>query len=263
MIYKLTFVILIAGTALLTAQTAGPATFATPEEARDGLMKAVADGPDAVRTLFGPGSADIIRTGDAVEDKNVLERFNRLAAEKMQLEPDPMNPDRVTLVIGAEEWPFAVPLVLKNSRWYFDVREGKAEIRRRVIGGNELDAIEICRGYVEAQQMYAAGDWNGGGVPQYARKIISSQGQKDGLYWPGDDSPVAAGFAKAVAEGYSYSAGNTPRPYHGYYYKVLLAQGPAAAGGAQDYVVHGLMIGGFALVDGPPNTAFRESRPSS
>ena len=250
MIRKLIFAMGAAGAAVMLAQTAGPAIYASPEEARDALVQAAHKGMGAVLAIFGPGSADVVRTGDEVEDKNVLERFRRLSAEKTQLEPDPMNPDRMTLAIGVIEFPLAVPLVRKNQRWRFDVEEGKAEIRRRIIGGNELDAIDVCRGYVEAQQAYAGGDWSGAAVPQYARKIISSPGKKDGLYWPGDDSPVAAGFAKAVAEGYS-AAGGAPRPYHGYYYKVLLAQGPAAAGGAQDYVVHGLMIGGFALVAWP------------
>ena len=119
----------------------------------------------------------------------MLVRFRQLAAEKAVLEPDPMNPDRVTLLIGTIEWPMAVPIVRKSGRWSFDIQEGKAEIRRRTIGGNELDAIEICRGYVEAQQTYAETDWDGNGVLEYAKKIVSSEGKKDGLYWPGGDSP--------------------------------------------------------------------------
>ena len=181
----------------------------------------------------------------------MLLRFKQLAAEKAVLEADPMNPDRMRLLIGTIEWPMAVPIVRKGGRWSFDIQEGKAEIRRRTIGGNELDTIEICRGYVEAQQTYAETDWDGNGVLEYAKKIISSEGKKDGLYWPGPDSPVAAGFAKAVAQGYTAPTGGGRQPYHGYFYKVLMAQGPDAAGGAQDYVVHGLMIGGFALVAWP------------
>jgi len=251
MIQKIPFLAIAAGTVLLVAQTGGRATFNTPEEARDALIQAAAQGMDAVKIFFGPGAADIVRTGDAVADKNVLERFNRLAAEKTALEADPMNPNRMTLLIGGVEWPFAVPLDRKNGRWSFDIAEGKAEIRRRTIGGNELDAIEICRGYVEAQEQYAAVPRDGNAVPQYARKIVSSEGRQDGLYWPGEDSPVAAAFAKAVAQGYSATPAGAPRPYHGYLYKVLLAQGPGASGGAQDYVVKGLMIGGFALVAWP------------
>jgi hypothetical protein len=241
---------LLAGTALLTAQTAGTTkTFATAEEASDALVKAAAVGVAGVRELFGPSATGIVHTGDAVHDKQVLEQFQRRAAESTKLEPDSMNPDRVTLLIGTDEWPFAVPIVRKNGRWLFDVAEGKAEIRRRIIGGNELDTIQVCRGYVEAQQTYAETDWDGNGVLEYAKKVASTEGKKDGLYWPGEDSPVAANFAKAVAQG--YGPANAGKGYHGYLYKILLSQGPEASGGAQDYVAHGLMIGGFALVAWP------------
>src|SRR3954453_13353741 len=244
-------ILILLGGALLVAQTGGPATFASPEEARDALMQAADKGLDSVKALFGPGSEEVVRSGDEVKDQNVVARFKQLAAEKTLLEPDAMNPDRVTLLIGAIEWPLAVPIVRKGGRWSFDIQEGKAEIRRRTIGGNELDAIEICRGYVEAQESYAETDRDGNGVLEYAKKIVSSEGRKDGLYWPGEDSPVAAGFAKAAAQGYTASSTGAPKPYHGYYYKVLFAQGPDALGGSQDYVVHGLMIGGFALVAWP------------
>jgi hypothetical protein len=244
-------ILTLLGAALLVAQTGGPATFNTPEEARDALMQAADKGRDSLIALFGPGSEGIVRTGDEVEDRNVVARFKQLAAEKTVLEPDSTNPDRVTLLIGTIEWPLAVPIVRKGGRWSFDIQEGKAEIRRRTIGGNELDAIQICRGYVEAQESYAEEDRDGNGELEYAKKIVSSEGKKDGLYWPGEDSPVAAGFAKAAAQGYTASSSGAPRPYHGYFYKVLLAQGPEVRGGALDYVVHGLMIGGFALVAWP------------
>ncbi len=246
-----TLMLVLPSAALLAAQTGGPATFKNPEEARDALVQAAERGFDAVKTLFGPGSANILRTGDDVEDRNALSSFRQLAAEKIVLEPDPMNPDRVTLLVGTIEWPLAVPIVRKAGRWSFDIQEGTQEIRRRTIGGNELDAIEICQGYVEAQQAYAETDWDGNGVLEYAKKIVSSEGKKDGLYWPGEDSPVAAAFATAAAQGYTAPAIGAPRPFHGYYYKVLLAQGPDAQGGARDYVAHGLMIGGFALVAWP------------
>jgi hypothetical protein len=249
--------IAVTGAALLPAQTparaasTGP-TFATPEEARDALIATAKKGMDAVRTFFGAGSGAVAGTGDEVEDKALLERFNRLAAEKAVLEEDPVSVDQMTLLIGDIGWPFAVPLVKKNGRWSYDLVEGKAELRRRVIGGNELDVIQICRGFVEAQEEYARTDWDGNGVLEYASKILSSPGKKDGLYWPGEDSPVAAGFAKAVAHGYApAAAGSAPRPYHGYYFKVLMAQGPDAAGGELDYLAHNLMIGGYALVAWP------------
>ena len=137
----------------------------------------------------------------------------------------------------------------KKGPLAFDINEGKAEIRNRVIGGNELAAIEVCRGYVEAQQMYAEKDWDGNGVLEYAQKIVSTTGKKDGLFWPGEDSPVAENFAKAAEKGYGPPV--KQQGYHGYYYKILLSQGADALDGAQDYVAHGLMIGGFALVAWP------------
>jgi hypothetical protein len=232
------------------AQTATTKTYATPEEARDALVQAAANGMDAVRTLLGPGSNDVIRTGDPVLDKVVLDRFNRWAKEKAQMVQDPIQVDRMTLEVGNEGWPMPIPLLRRNGRWHWDLQEGKTEVRNRIIGGNELDAIQICLGYVEAQQEYAQQDRTGKGIPQYASKLISSPGKKDGLYWPGEDSPVAEGFAKAAAEGYSPLQGKGS-PYHGYHYKILTGQGANAYGGARDYMVHGLMIGGFGLVAWP------------
>jgi hypothetical protein len=250
-------ILLLSGSIWSTAQTTGskaktepPKTFATPEEARDALVAEAAKGLDAVRQMFGTGSEQILRTGDAILDKNLLESFNEEAKEKTSLQPDPANPARMTLLLGNEEWPFAVPLVKSNGRWHFDVKEGKAEIARRIIGGNELDAIQICQGYVQAQQEYASVDRDGNGLHEYASRIVSSPGQKDGLYWPGNDSPVAESFALAVAEGYGTKK-TPPREYHGYYFRILTGQGPNADGGARDYMVHDLMIGGFALLAWP------------
>jgi len=167
----------------------------------------------------------------------------------MELAPDQMNADRIVVLVGAEEWPFAVPLRRKNGRWYFDVREGKTEIRHRTIGGNELDAIEACRGYVEAQKMFAERDAEADDPPEYAKRIVSRPGKKDGLYWPGEDSPLSERFARAVAEGYRPTT--TGQAYHGYYYRVLNSQGPASEDGERDYIIRDLMIGGFALIAWP------------
>ena len=248
MMTKFRFLALFGGAALLVAQAPAPKTFATPEEARDALLAAAGKGLEAVRTFFGPGP-DVVRSGDPVEDKNLLDAFVKRAEEKTKLEEDEVSPNRMVLLIGENEWPFSVPLVQQNGRWYWDIKEGRAEMRRRLIGFNELDAIEVCRGFVEAEEDYAETDWNGNGVHEYAAKMISSEGKKDGLYWPGEDSPVSAAIARAAAQGYSF--GGAPKPYHGYYYKVLLSQGPDADDGARDYVVHGMMIGGFALVAWP------------
>ena len=252
MIKRLTPIIFLAGTALLVGSTNERKTFATPEEARDALVAAAAKGFEEVRTLFGPDSSAVVRTGDPVEDSAVLAAFNKLAAEKMELETNDASPNRRTLILGTIEWPFSIPLTRdKNGRWYWDAVEGKSEIRRRVIGRNELNAIEICRGYVAAQDKYSETDWDGNGVFEYAGRIVSTDGKKDGLYWPGEDSPVAEPFAKAATQGYSFKSSEAPKPFHGYYFKVLTAQGPDANGGEQDYLVKKLMIGGFALVAWP------------
>jgi len=247
---RLTYIAILAAAGVLGAQTVGPKTFSSPEEARDALIQAAAKGLDAVREMMGAGASEILRSDDEVQDKALLEKFRQRVAEKTKLEPDETNPNRVTLVIGDEEWPFAVPLTRKNGRWYFDVQEGKAEIRRRIIGANELDAIQVCRGYVEAQLIYAETDWNRNGRLEYARKIASTPGKKDGLYWPGDDSPIAGAIAKAIAQGYS-APGGASKGYHGYLAKILLAQGPDALDGEEEYIVHGIMIGGFGLVAWP------------
>lgn len=246
---KLIYIAILAGIGLLGAQTAGPKTFKTPEEARDALVRAAANGLPAVREIMGMTSGEILRTGDEVQDRALLKQFNERIAEKTELEKDEMDPNRMILVLGNEEWPFAVPLIRKNASWYFDAQEGKAEIRRRIIGVNELDAIEVCRGFVEAQEMYAQTDWDKNGVTEYAARILSTPGKKDGLYWPGDDSPISEAIARALAQGYGPPAAG--KGYHGYHYKALLGQGPDAPGGEQDYMAHGLMIGGFALVAWP------------
>lgn len=246
----LSCITLLAGASLLVAQTPAPKTYATPEEARDALVQGAAGGIEALRAAIGPGSTKVVETGDEVQDKKLVADFRRRVAEKAELVSDSMNLNRMTLLIGAEESPFALPLVRKNGRWYWDVQEGKEELRRRVIGANELTAIEICRGYVEAQQTYSETDWDGNGVLEYAKKVASTPGKKDGLYWPGGDSPVSEAFAKAQAQGYGQKPGSGTG-YQGYVYRILMSQGPEAAGGAQDYLVHGLMIGGFALVASP------------
>ena len=247
--------ILIGCPVLALAQTGSGKMFSAPEEGRDALLKAAALSLDAVRDLMGPDADRVLHTGDPVQDKAALDRFNARAKEKTELEPDDTNPDKVTLLIGNEEWPFPIPLVRNRqawkNNWQFDVQAGAIEIRNRIVGANELDAIQLCEGYVAAQEEYASADRDGSGIPQYARKVNSSPGKKDGLYWPDDpDSPIAGLVSRAIAEGYAAPSANR-QAYHGYFYKILTAQGPAAVGGARDYLVQGLMIGGFALVAWP------------
>ena len=167
------------------------------------------------------------------------------------------NPkDEVFLCVGKEDWPFPIPIVKDTSQWHFDSREGREEILARRIGRNELSAIQVCLGYVDAQREYAMKDWNGDGFLEYARKFKSDAGKKDGLYWEtseGDkESPLGLFFAAAGEQGYDIKQPNRkPSPYYGYYYRILTAQGEKAPGGAYDYMVKGKMIGGFALVAYP------------
>jgi hypothetical protein len=153
--------------------------------------------------------------------------------------------------VGADDWPLPIPIVKKRGGWRFDTEAGREELLRRRIGGNELDAIELCRGYVEAQHEYALEKRDGALVNQYAQRIVSTPGRQDGLAWRAEDGswqgPVGEGIARVIAEGYVAQ----PTPYHGYYFKVLKGQGPAAPLGELDFVIDGAMIGGFALVAAP------------
>jgi hypothetical protein len=241
-----------AGLALLHAnpQPAGQ-TFATAQEAAQALVDAAAHNDTAaLLKLFGPAGRDIVESGDAAEDKAGRAHFAELAHAKLEVSPEPGNPNRATLIVGADDWPFPIPLVHKNGQWSFDAAAGRVEVLARRVGRNEMTAIDVCRGYVEAQMEYAAQDRNGDGVLQYAQKIMSSPGKKDGLYWEGEsDSLVPKAFADATAA--MFAEGKKPEPYHGYYFHILKAQGPDAQGGALDYVVKGKMIGGFALVAYP------------
>jgi Protein of unknown function (DUF2950) len=159
--------------------------------------------------------------------------------------------DKAVLILGPDGFPFPIPLTRKKVGWQFDAGAGRLEILYRRIGQNELDAIQTCLAYVDAQSEYADKDRTGAGPGIYARRIVSSAGQKDGLYWPsdGNDSPLGELAAQASAEG--YKAGSESRTFHGYYYRILTQQGSNAPGGALNYVVKGRMIGGFALVAYP------------
>ena len=191
-----------------------------------------------------------MESGDRRQDKEGRSIFAKLAHEKNALIPDPMNPDKMILSIGAEDWPFPVPLVRTDGKWHFDSPGGKEEILARRIGDNEMSAIEVCRGYVEAQDEYALAH-RPHGAPTYAAKIVSSRGKQDGLYWEhvkgAPECPIPKGFAKAAAS----MSSSKREPYRGYFFKILTAQGADAPGGAIQYMVNGEMIGGFALVAWP------------
>jgi hypothetical protein len=232
-------------------QTAGEG-FATPKEAANALIQAAGnyDVP-ALLKILGKDGEDLVESADTVADKNRAEKFAALAKEKTEVTTDPKNKARATVTVGNDDWPLPIPIVQRSGKWYFDAKAAHDEILRRRIGSNELDAITICRGYVEAQEDYAETIHDNSGVNQYAQKIISSPGKQDGLAWQNADGtwggPVGEGVAKAIEEGHTSKA----EPFHGYYFKVLKGQGPSARLGQLDYVINGAMIGGFALVAWP------------
>lgn len=230
-------------------------TFASPDEAVKAMMEALkAEDVKLLSDIFGPGSENLISSGDSVADKADRERFINLYGQKNKLEES--SSSRAVLYIGNEDWPFPIPIVKKDGAWMFDTNEGREELIARRIGRNELSVIQVCLAYVDAQKEYAIRDRDGDGVPAYAQKFFSEPGKKDGLYWKAkegnEQSPLGRLVAAAQETGYtSKKSGDKPVPYHGYYYRILKAQGKDAAGGAYDYMVKGKMIGGFALVAYP------------
>jgi hypothetical protein len=230
-------------------------SFATAREAARALLAAAeADDVAALLLLFGRGGQEIVTSGDPVQDRNHRSQFVTSAKKSLKLEHDPNNPNRVRILLGKDDYPFAVPIIRTNGRWRFDTQKGKVELLARRIGANELDAIGACSAFVTAQYEYASEDHNSNGVREYAQKLISSPGTKDGLFWPASsdetESPIAAQVTKAIAEGYT-KTGDKPVPYRGYYFRILNSQGKQAPGGAKDYLVRGMMIGGFGLIAWP------------
>ena len=242
---------LVVGAVLLQAAPV-QRTFATPQEAVQATIDAAEHNDTAaLLQLFGPGGKDIVESGDPAQDKDLRAEFARSAHEKLQIDQDPFRPDRVEFTVGEQEWPFPVPVVRRDGRWQLDAGVGRIEILARRIGRNELNAMEVCRGYAEAQIEYASDGRDGDRVLKYAQKIHSTPGKQDGLYSDGAaGSLVSLAFAQA-AEANLSTPGSKQEPYHGYYFRVLKSQGPDAAGGAFDYLVSTRMIGGFALVAWP------------
>jgi hypothetical protein len=233
-------------------QTGAQRAFASPNDAAQALIKAAGsfDLP-ALKDILGPDGKDLVSSEDSVQDKNRATAFAEKASEKNSVTVDPKNPMRATLSVGNDDWPLPIPIVQREGRWYFDTKAGHREILLRRIGANELDAIQICRGYVEAQEEYALKKHDGALVNQYAQRIISTPGKQDGLAWRNADGnwegPIGEGVAKALDQGYT----NRSQPYHGYFFKILKGQGPAARLGQINFVVEGAMIGGFALAAAP------------
>ena len=233
-------------------QQATQKTFATPAQAADALIQA-AETYDlsSLKEILGPESEGLFSSEDPVRDKNNAAEFAAKARRKHEVTVDTKNPKRAILFVGEDGWPLPIPIVLRGGKWLFDTKAGRQEVLLRRIGANELDAIQICRGYVDAQHEYAMQKHDDAKVNQYAQRVISSPGKHDGLVWREPDGnlggPVAEGIAKAIEQGYT----DKSQPYHGYYFKILKGQGPAAPLGQMDFVVEGAMIGGFALAAAP------------
>ena len=242
------------GAAQEKGKTAAPAqkTFATPQEAATALIQACDSFDEgALKQILGAHGEDIVSSEDPVRDKNDALAFAAKAHEQNSISIDPKNANRAMLLVGNDSWPLPIPIVKRNGTWLFDTKAGKQEILLRRIGSNELDAIQICRGYVEAQLEYAQTKHDGSEVNQYAQRVISTPGKQDGLVWRNPDGslggPISESIADALPQGYTDKA----KPYHGYFFKILKGQGPSAPLGRIDFVVEGAMIGGFALAASP------------
>ena len=227
--------------------------FDKPKQAVEALIKAseTFDLP-ALLEILGPDGEDLVSTQDPVLDKKNSVEFAAKAREKQSLSKDPFDKNRYILSVGNQAWPIPIPIVKRSGKWYFDSKAGHDEVLFRRIGENELDVLEICRGFVEAQKEYASSIHDNSGMHQYAQKLISTPGKQDGLYWENADGtpggPIAKGVAKAIEDGYSMSGGSS---FHGYYFRLLKGQGPAAPMGELNYLIKDMMIGGFALVAVP------------
>ncbi len=259
------FVMFIAAMTIIVCYQSGAAadlkqrTFKSPDEAVKTLIESIrAKDAKELLAIFGPSGKEIISSGDNVVDREMGERFVKAYEEANKMVSE--SATKIVLYVGKDDFPFPIPVVKKGEVWLFDTRAGKEEILSRRIGRNELSAIQVCLAYVDGQREFARRS-QGSGLMEYAQRFGSSPGERNGLYWEAKEgerlSPLGPLVAEAVKEGYKkredgkQAKGQTLTPYHGYYYKILKAQGKNASGGAYDYVVRGKMIGGFALVAYP------------
>ncbi|NNM86384.1 MAG: DUF2950 domain-containing protein [Phycisphaerales bacterium] len=236
----------------------GQAVFASDKDAAAALLAALKEQDHhQLHQIFGPALKELA-SGDKVEDHRHFEAFVAHAKEKFQLQKE--NANTSIILVGNKSWPFPIPIVQSaNGRWFFDTEAGKQEILTRRIGGDELEAIHVCHAYVIAQKIYFATGHDGSTLREYAQRLVSKPGTHDGLYWPATpgtpQSPFSALAAEAENAGYTPgvhpSGSHGPRPFFGYYFHILTRQGPAASGGARNYVVNGKMVNGFALVAYP------------
>lgn len=226
--------------------------FETPQQAADAMIDAAGKfDVTALINLVGAESADILFSGEVTQDKERAKEFATQARQKSDVVVDPETKTRAALIVGKDAWPFPLPIVKRGNKWAFDAPAGRQAILYRRIGSNELDAIHICRGFVEAQYEYAFRKRGGYDANQFAQQIISSPGKQNGLAWKNADGtwggPIGEKIAHVIEQGHTSGS----EPYHGYFFKILKGQGPNAPHGAMDFVVDGVMIGGFALVAAP------------
>jgi hypothetical protein len=240
--------------ALMSAASRAQQSYPSPEDAAAALAAAVKSDPGKILKILGKAADDIVSSGDEVADADARQRFTSMYDARHVIKAE--GNKKATLILGADDFPFPIPLVNTRTGWEFDTDEGRREILYRRIGRNELDAIQTALAYVDAQNDYADKD-RGEGAGAYAQRIVSTPGRKDGLFWRDDSDPSPLGALAAEASAEGYKIGDQPSrysersPYHGYYFRILKAQGPDAPGGALNYVVNGKMIGGFALVAWP------------
>jgi len=242
----------VVAVALLSSASLAQQAYSSPEEAAAGLAAAVKSGTSkAILRVLGNDAADVIESGDDVADAETRQRFLSAYDAKHSIKAE--GNKKATLILGADEFPFPIPLVNNKGGWEFDPAAGRLEILYRRIGRNELDAIQTCLAFVDAENEYAEKDRTGQGAGVYAQRIVSSPGKKDGLFWRDeqDPSPLGELAAQASAEGYKVGDQEQAAPYHGYHFRILKGQGSDAPGGALYYVVKGKMIGGFALIAYP------------
>jgi hypothetical protein len=235
-------------------QSVDDGTFKTPEDAVSALVTALQkDDVAGLQALLGPGSEELLNSGDVVQDASDRAAFLAAYESKHALIDD--GADRKILVTGQDDWPMPIPIVKRAGGWQFDGEAGSDEMIYRRVGGNELGAIDVCRGFVNAQLEYASEGRDGDPAGIYALKLVSDEGLHNGLYWPTEEgeppSPAGPFVAAAAAEGYRRAEGDERAPYHGYYYRMLYAQGENANGGTRDYFKDGLLTEGFALVAWP------------
>jgi hypothetical protein len=245
----LTFVCAAASSVAL----AQPKSFSSPEEAVEAAVTAARNNNEKeMVAIFGSGAKELLFSADAVADKQRREEFLVAYAESHRLVTEGQD---TILLVGKQDWPLPIPLVKRGNAWVFNIEKGKEEILNRRIGENELYTIQTLLAVVDAQREYAMEDRDGDGLLEYAQKFVSDPGKKNGLYWeakPGErQSPLGPIMARARSEGYKGQASTATSPYHGYYYRILTAQGKNAPGGAYSYIVKGKMIGGFAVVAYP------------